>query len=145
MKTKENLEVTLVHVYEGVSKSFRTGHLGRELQMIQLSATRCSCIAILWVSLESFAAITHCVAFQRVFIVISTYFVIDSVRKLWIQPRTLSLLDACWYWPQRPSPGWRRGEVTSFFSLPPSWSTWSLLHHQTSIPQLHKQHTNYLS
>jgi hypothetical protein len=30
----------------------------------------------------SFAAITLCVAFQRVFIVVSVYFVIDSVRKL---------------------------------------------------------------
>jgi hypothetical protein len=34
-------------MYEGVSKSFRTGRLERELQMVQLSATRCSCIAIL--------------------------------------------------------------------------------------------------
>jgi hypothetical protein len=34
-------------VYEGVSKSFWTGHLEQELQMVQLSATRCSCIAIL--------------------------------------------------------------------------------------------------
>jgi hypothetical protein len=34
-------------VYEGVSKSFRTSRLERELQMVQLSATRCSCIAIL--------------------------------------------------------------------------------------------------
>jgi hypothetical protein len=33
--------------YEVVSKSFRTGRLERELQMVQLSATRCSCIAIL--------------------------------------------------------------------------------------------------
>jgi hypothetical protein len=33
--------------YEGVSKSFRTGRLERELQMVKLSATRCSCIAIL--------------------------------------------------------------------------------------------------
>jgi hypothetical protein len=33
--------------YEGVSKSFRTGRLERELQMVQLSATRCSYIAIL--------------------------------------------------------------------------------------------------
>jgi hypothetical protein len=33
--------------YEGVSKSFRTGHLERELQMVQISATRCSCIIIL--------------------------------------------------------------------------------------------------
>jgi hypothetical protein len=33
--------------YEGVSKSFRTGRLERELKMVQLSATRCNCIAIL--------------------------------------------------------------------------------------------------
>jgi len=39
--------------YESVSKSFRTGHLERDLQMLQLSATRCSCIAILWVILVS--------------------------------------------------------------------------------------------
>jgi len=36
-----------ITIYEGVSKSFRTGRLGRELQMVQLSATRCSYIAIL--------------------------------------------------------------------------------------------------
>jgi hypothetical protein len=30
----------------------------------------------------SFAAITLCVASQRVFVVVSVYFVIDSVRKL---------------------------------------------------------------
>jgi hypothetical protein len=71
-----------VKLNEGVSKSFRTGRMERELQMVQLSATRCSCIAILWVSLVSFAAITLCVASQRVFIVVSVYFVIDSVRKL---------------------------------------------------------------
>jgi hypothetical protein len=40
--------------------------------MIQLSATRCSCIAILWVSLVNSAAITFCVASQLVFVV---YFV----------------------------------------------------------------------
>jgi hypothetical protein len=35
-------------LYEGVSKSFRTGrHLEGKLQMVQLSAIRCSCIAIL--------------------------------------------------------------------------------------------------
>jgi hypothetical protein len=33
--------------YEGVSKSSRTGRLKRELQMVQLSATRYNCIAIL--------------------------------------------------------------------------------------------------
>jgi hypothetical protein len=48
--------------------------------MVQLSATTCSCIVILWVSLVSFATITLYVASQRVFIVV--YFVIDSVRKL---------------------------------------------------------------
>jgi hypothetical protein len=36
----------------------------------------------LWVSLMSFAAITLCVASQRVFIVVRVYLVIDSVRKL---------------------------------------------------------------
>jgi hypothetical protein len=33
--------------YEGVFKSFRTGSQERELQMIQLSATRYNCVAIL--------------------------------------------------------------------------------------------------
>jgi hypothetical protein len=65
-------------MYDGVSKSFPTGRLELELQMVQLSAARFSCIAILWVSLVSSAAITFCVASQRVFIVV--YFVIDSVR-----------------------------------------------------------------
>jgi hypothetical protein len=68
-------------MYEGVSKRFRTGRLERELQMVQLSTTRCSCIAISWVSLVSFAAITLCVASQRVFIVVSVHFANDSVRK----------------------------------------------------------------
>jgi hypothetical protein len=71
-------------MYEGVSKSFRTGRLERELQTVEPSATKCSCIAILWVSLVSFAAIKLCVAFQRVFVVVVVVvvdFVIDSVRK----------------------------------------------------------------
>jgi hypothetical protein len=66
--------------YEGVSKSFRTSRLARELQMVQLSATGSSCIAILWDSLVSFAAITLYVASRRVFIFV--YFVTDSVLKL---------------------------------------------------------------
>jgi hypothetical protein len=77
--------------YKGVTKSFRTGLLERGLQMVELSATRCSCMAILWVSLVSFAAITLCVASQRVFIVVSVYFVIYSVRKLLDRPRTVYL------------------------------------------------------
>jgi hypothetical protein len=44
-------EHDFVAVYEGVSKSFRTGRLDR---MVQLSATRCSCIAILLVCLMEF-------------------------------------------------------------------------------------------
>jgi hypothetical protein len=49
--------------------------------MVQFSAPRCSCMAILRVSLVSFAAITLRVASQRVFIVV-VYFVIDSVLEL---------------------------------------------------------------
>jgi hypothetical protein len=59
--------------YECVSRSFRTGILERELQMVQFSATRCSCIAILRASLVSFAAIILCVASQQVFIFVSVY------------------------------------------------------------------------
>jgi hypothetical protein len=59
--------------------------------MVQLSATRCSYIAILCVSLVSFAAITLCVASLRVFIVV--YFVIDSVRKLLDIPSYNQLLN----------------------------------------------------
>jgi hypothetical protein len=36
-----------VRTYEGTFKSFRTRRLERELQMVQLSATKYSCIAIL--------------------------------------------------------------------------------------------------
>jgi len=39
-------------IYEGVSESFRTGLLERELQMVQLSATKYSCIAIVSQSSE---------------------------------------------------------------------------------------------
>jgi hypothetical protein len=47
-----------------------------------VSATRCSCIAILWLSLVSFAAITLCVGSQRVFISLST-----RSGNIWIHPR----------------------------------------------------------
>jgi hypothetical protein len=90
------LAVPLFPMYEGVSKSFRTGRLLRELQMIQLSATRCSYIAILWVSLVSFATITLFVASLRVFIVVSIYFFIDSVRKLLDTPLYFSFPYPCY-------------------------------------------------
>jgi hypothetical protein len=50
--------IYIYKIHEGVYKSFRTGCLERKLQMVHLSATRCSCIAILWVSLVSFGGIT---------------------------------------------------------------------------------------
>jgi hypothetical protein len=82
---------------EEVSKSFRTVRVEREVEMVELSATRCSCIAILWVSLVSFAAITLCVASQRVFVVIVVYFVIDSVRKLLDTPSYVPF-HLCFKW-----------------------------------------------
>jgi len=82
--------------YEGVSKSFRTGHLEPELQMVWLSATRFSCVAILCVSLVRFASITLFVASQRVAIVVSLYFVVDSVRKLLDTPSYVPRVNHQW-------------------------------------------------
>jgi len=75
--------------YEGVSRSFRTGHLERELEIIQLSATRRSFTVILWVSLVSFDATTLFFSSEQAFIVLSIYFFIDSVRKLLDSPSYL--------------------------------------------------------
>jgi hypothetical protein len=82
--------------------AFSHGHVGECIQKFPdwppgartancTAVTRCSCIAILWVILVSFAAITLCIASQRVLIVV--YFVVDSVRKFWIHPR-ISLQQA---------------------------------------------------
>jgi hypothetical protein len=107
--------------YEGVSKSFQTGRLERELQIIKLSATRCSCIAILWVSLVSFAVITLRVVSQRVFIVVSIYFVIDAVRKL---------LDTPSYLPHR--------NLLHMNNLNVSWMIYEVPRYEVpSIPSLH--------
>jgi hypothetical protein len=65
----------------------------RELQMVQLSATRCSRIAIFWVSLVSFAAVTLCVASQEVFIVVSVYFVMTQSGNFWIHPHMILLCE----------------------------------------------------
>jgi hypothetical protein len=54
---------------------------GARMQMVQLPATRCSCIAILWISLVSSVAITLCAASQRAFTFVSIHFITDSVRK----------------------------------------------------------------
>jgi hypothetical protein len=55
--------------------------------MVQLSATRRSCIAVLLVSLVSFHAVTLFVTSQRVFIVVSIYFVTTQSGNFWIHPR----------------------------------------------------------
>jgi hypothetical protein len=79
--------INVISYVEGVSKSFRTGRLKRELRLVRLSATTSSCIAVWWVSLVSFSAITLYVASELVFIVVSFYFAIYSVRELWIHAR----------------------------------------------------------
>jgi hypothetical protein len=45
-KTAHTRCENLTGMYEGVSRSFWTGRLEQELQMVQLSATRCCCITI---------------------------------------------------------------------------------------------------
>jgi len=47
----------------------------------------------LWVTLASFVAITLCVDSQRVFIVVSVYFIIETVRKLFDTPSYIRLLS----------------------------------------------------
>jgi hypothetical protein len=77
----------------GCIQKFPDSRLERVLQIVQLPATRCSFIAILWVSLVSFTAIIRCVASQRVILKVSIYLFIDSILKLlWMfqkLPRTL--------------------------------------------------------
>jgi hypothetical protein len=104
--------------YEGVSKSFRTGRLERELQVLQLLATMCSCIAILWVSPVSFAAVTLCVASQWVLIFVIVYVVIDSIRQLLVTPSytSMTLLQATL--PSRPLLILARSSVQNTFMRP---------------------------
>jgi hypothetical protein len=77
--------------------------------MVQLSATRCYCIAILWVSLVRFATITLYVASQRVIPKVSVYFVIDSVRELLDTPSYILPLG----WETR----WTDGRTDGFYCL----------------------------
>jgi len=58
---------------------------GRGLQMVQLYASKCFYVAILWVILVSFAVISFCIASQRVFIIIIIIIVVIS---LWLSPET---------------------------------------------------------
>jgi hypothetical protein len=79
------------------NQKFPDCSLQQELQMVQFSATRCSCIVIFWASLVSLAAVTLCVASQRVIQKVSVYFVIDSVRKLFDTPSYISPRHCCNY------------------------------------------------
>jgi hypothetical protein len=79
----------------GSIQIFRTSRVERELQMVQLSGTNCSCITILWVSLVSFTAITLCIASQWVFIVV--YFSTQS-GNFWIRSLTLKCIGWNLYW-----------------------------------------------
>jgi len=69
------------HAYDGYPKLSGLAAWSENCKWYN-SATRCSCIAILWIILVSFDAKTLCVAPQQVFIVVIVYFVSDSVRKL---------------------------------------------------------------
>jgi hypothetical protein len=62
--------------------------------MVQLSATRYSCIASLRVSLVSFAAITLCVTSQRVFLLLLLLFISLSTQSgnFWIHPRIFAFV-----------------------------------------------------
>jgi hypothetical protein len=82
-----------VHMHENVSKSFRTGRLERELQMVQLSATRCNCRYFVSQSSE-FCSHNSCIASQRVYIVV-VYFVMTQSGNFWIHPRTICCFYLC--------------------------------------------------
>jgi len=83
-------------MYEGVSKSFRTGRLERGLQTVQISVTTCSCIAILWISLVSFVAVTLCIACQRCFLLLLLFISLSTQSgNLWIHSRPYLAADRC--------------------------------------------------
>jgi hypothetical protein len=73
-------EVQCHRIYERVYKSFRTGRLERELQMVQLSATRCSLYRYSVSQSSEFRRHNPLCCFSTS--VYCCYFVIDSVRKL---------------------------------------------------------------
>jgi hypothetical protein len=106
------------------------GRLERELQMVQLSATMCSCIAILWFSLVRFAAITLYIASQRVFIIV--YFVMTQSGNFWIHPSIgmshmrmgISVIDHGSYIKRRTRfDSWPEHHRLLSHSSPPVWTT----------------------
>jgi hypothetical protein len=122
--------------YKGVSKSFRTGHLEWELQTVQLSATRCNCITILWVlppyPLCCFSSVHfYCFSVQK--LLDTTLYIrtqkLNLKARQNIFPVHLSLLHSCiprdvhtsitLWWTYKPH--------SSLYSLPNSPHTSSLL------------------
>jgi len=69
-------------LYEDVSKSFRTGYLERDCKWYSSLPLGAVVSLFLSVSLVSFAATALYIASERVFIFVSIYFFIDSVRNL---------------------------------------------------------------
>jgi hypothetical protein len=135
MKQERMREKWPENSYKGVSKSFQTDHLEWELQTVQLSATRCSCVAIFWVSLMSYATITPCVASQQVCVVV--YF-INSVWKLLDTPsyNSSTPTKGCWC-------GMKLAGVSmtithfSGSSIPVGAENFSLHHHVQNGPGAH--------
>jgi hypothetical protein len=84
-------EVRLLFDAGGCIQKFPDWPPGAKLQMLQLSAASCRCIAILWFSLVSFAAITLCVASQRVFFIVVVYLVMTQSGNFWIYTCTRDL------------------------------------------------------
>jgi hypothetical protein len=80
------IHLSIGYTCKGVSKSFCGDCLEWELQMVQLSATRCSSIAILWVSLVSFATITHCIALNECLLLLIS--LSTQSGNFWIHPCT---------------------------------------------------------
>jgi hypothetical protein len=67
---------------------------GARTANVKFSTSRYSCIAILWVSLVSFAAITLCVASERVIQKVSVHFVMTQSGNFWIHPRILGFVGS---------------------------------------------------
>jgi hypothetical protein len=82
--------------YESVSRSFWIGSLERELQMVQNSAIWCSCVAILWVSLVGFIAITLCVASQHAVPKLSKHIFRYRLNPEWIYPHIIIQRSSVW-------------------------------------------------
>jgi len=70
----------------------------RELQVVQLSATRCSCIAILWVSLASFAAITFVLLLNECLLLCAYISLSTQSGNFWLHLRIPTLTPYVFMW-----------------------------------------------